>query len=384
MSSPRPSIRPARCLLAVGLLGLLLAIPALATAGEAVRVLVSEGRARLALAGAGLTVADPSGRQLLAQLPSGGGLHLTLQRKAVLVAETGRSAAVAVAWPGPGALVRLEGRDYRGRVEVYPVDGGLAAVNVVDLEEYVQGVIKDEIPAGWPAEVAKAMAITARTYALYRMEQQAGKLFHVRSTTASQVYGGATGEDPRTTWAVQSTRGQILLFGGRPLPAFYHSCSGGATEDGMDVFGLEFDMVVGGPDPFSRGCPHALWVERRSARQIERDLARAGHPVGRVHGFQELLRSRTGRILQIAVLHSRGTLVLSGRHFREALGNELVRSMDFEVQGSGETFTFVGRGWGHGVGLSQWGAKEMADLAYTHRDILKHYYPLATIGQYQP
>jgi stage II sporulation protein D len=252
---------------------------------------------------------------------------------------------------------------------------------VVELEDYVQGVIKDEIPPGWPAEAAKAMAVIARTYAAYQMEQQAGNLFHVRSTTASQMYGGATGEDPRTTWAVQVTRGQVLVFGGRPISAFYHSCSGGATEDASDIFGLNFDMIVGVEDPFSGACPHALWVQRLTARQIEEALRRAGHAVGRVTGFQDLVRSRTGRILQIAVQHSAGTLVLEGRRLREALGNEVIRSMDVEISADAQGFTFVGRGWGHGVGLSQWGAKEMADLAYSYRDILKFYYPLADIGR---
>jgi stage II sporulation protein D len=73
-------------------------------------------------------------------------------------------------------------------------------------------------------------------------------------------------------------------------------------------------------------------------------------------------------------------LVLEGRRFREALGNEVLRSTDFEVRTDGTAFTFVGRGSGHGVGMSQWGAKEMADLAYQHRDILKYYYPLATVA----
>jgi stage II sporulation protein D len=198
------------------------------------------------------------------------------------------------------------------------------------------------------------------------------------------MYGGATGEDARTTWAVQSTRGQVLAFGGWPISAFYHSCSGGATEDATDIFGLSFDMIVGVQDPFSGACPHALWLQRLTARQIESGLSRAGYGVGHVTAIQDLVRSRTGRILQIAVLHAKGSLVLEGRRFREALGNEVIRSMDFEVRADPQGFTFVGRGWGHGVGLSQWGAKEMADLAYSHQDILKFYYPLADIGQYRP
>jgi stage II sporulation protein D len=278
--------------------------------------------------------------------------------------------------------VNLEAQAYRGRLEVQRLNGSLAAVNVVDLEEYLQGVLKDEIPPGWPAEAAQAMAVAARTYAIYMMEQNPGGIVHLRATTASQVYGGATGEDPRTSWAVQATRGQILTFGGQPIPAFYHSCSGGATEDALDVFGPNFDTIIGVRDQFSLSCPYALWIERLSSREIGQALQRGGYSIGQLLRIEDLQRSRTGRILRLAIHHTRGTLTLEGKRFREVLGNELIRSTDFEVRADTGGYTFVGRGWGHGVGLSQWGAKEMADLAYQHQDILKFYYPLATIESF--
>jgi stage II sporulation protein D len=348
---------------------------------ETVRVLLAEGRPTLVVGSGGpLTLTDAGGRRVLAQRTTGGGYRLAPSHQAVLVRETGHSASGVVAWTADGSVLTLDGQPFRGRLDVVAANGTLTAVNVVELESYLQGVLKDEIPAGWPAEASKAMAIAARTYAVYQRVQNPGALFHLRATTASQVYKGARGEDARTNWAVQATRGQILAFGGQPLPAFYHSCSGGATEDATDVFGLEFDTVPGVKDDFSKACPNALWIERLTPRQIEGGLLRAGYQVGRILAIQDLIRSRTGRILRIEVRHARGALVLEGRRFREALGNEILRSTDFEVRADGNAFTFVGRGSGHGVGMSQWGAKEMADLAYQHRDILKFYYPLATVA----
>jgi len=375
---PRPGRVFALAALAVCSMG----IPGRALAETpAVRVLVAEGRTSLTVAsGGGLTITDASGQRMLAQRGDREPLRLLLKGDMVVIRETGTSASTVIVWPGRLSTVDLEGQAYRGRLEVRRLNEALAAVNVVDLEEYLQGVLKDEIPPGWPAEAAKAMAVVARTYAVYQMEQNLGDFFHLRATTASQAYGGATGEDARTSWAVQTTRGEILTFAGQPIPAFYHSCSGGATEDALDVFGPNFDTVVGVKDDFSLGCPYVLWVERLSAQQIERALQRAGYSIGRPLGIQDVVRSRTGRILRLAVYHSRGVLTLEGKRFREALGNDLIRSTDFEVRADTGGFTFVGRGWGHGVGLSQWGAKEMADLAYQHQDILKFYYPLAEIG----
>jgi stage II sporulation protein D len=367
--------------LVTGVVTFLAVMTSTAARAQTVRVLIVEGKPAVRVASAGgVTLADSSGRFVLARTERGEAYRLVPFRQAVQVRETGASAAPVVVWPGRGAQVTVDGQAYRGRLEVHRVGPGLTVVNVVQLEDYLQGVLKDEIPTGWPLEAAKAVAVAARTYAVYQMDQNAGTLFDLRATTASQVYGGAVGEDPRTTAAVEATRGQILTFAGQPFPAFYHACSGGNTEDAVDVFGVNFDMVVGVKDDFSLGCPYGLWVERLTPSQVERALARAGYSLGRVLGIQDLLRSRTGRILQIAVQHSGGTLVLEGRRFREALGTEAIRSTDFQVRADAGGFTFVGRGWGHGAGLSQWGAKEMADMAYHYREILRFYYPLAEVA----
>ncbi|RPJ56354.1 MAG: SpoIID/LytB domain-containing protein, partial [Acidobacteria bacterium] len=345
-------------------LTVLAALPRRAGAAEQVRVLISEGKSGVTVASAGgLTLTDATGRRILLQRAAPSPVRVLAQRQAVLVPEVGATLPVVLAWPGRLPTVSLDGQAYRGRLELRRLNGGLATVNVVEMEDYLQGVLKDEIPPGWPAEAAKAMAVAARTYAAFRMRENPGALFHVRATTASQVYGGATGEDARTSWAVQATAGQILTFAQQPFPAFYHSCSGGTTEDALDVFGLEFDMVVGVADDYSRGCPHALWIARLSAADIERALARAGYPARGLRKIEPLLRSRGGRVLRLAVSHGGGRSMLEGKRFREAIGYDVVRSTDFEVRSDAGGFTFVGRGSGHGVGLSQWGAKEMADLA---------------------
>jgi stage II sporulation protein D (peptidoglycan lytic transglycosylase) len=381
MSQPRAS-RPRRTVALAALVLCLLALTGARNAeAQPVRVLLAEGRKAVTVASVGgLTITDPTGLRILAQQAGGAPFHLLLQKNSVMVREARVLAATLLVWPGRTTLLELDGQPFRGRLEVLPVNGGLSVVNVVELEDYLQGVLKDEIPPGWPAEAAMAMAIAARTYAVFQRQQNPSALFYLRATTASQVYGGAGGEDARTSWAVQATRGQILTFGGQPISAFYHSCSGGATENALDVFGLNFDTVVGVKDDFSLNCPYALWVERLTAQQVQRALAQAGYTIGQILQLQVLARSRSGRILSLAVQHTQGRLVLEGKRFREALGNELIRSTDFEVETDVGGFTFVGRGSGHGVGLSQWGAKEMADLAYQHRQILKFYYPLAEIG----
>jgi stage II sporulation protein D len=373
--------RPGWTLVLASLAACLAGIPGWAAAAQDVRVLVAEGRAGLTVASSGgLTITDATGRRILAQRGGGAPLRLASKRRAVVVRGTRASAPLLVIRAGGLSTLDLDGQAFHGFLEVRRLNGGLAAVNVVDLEEYVQSVVRSEIPPGWPFEAAKAMAVAARTYAIYQREQNPDEFFHLRATTASQVYAGAAGADVRVSLAVQATRGEILTFGGQPIPAFYHSCSGGATEDALEVFGPNFDIIVGVKDDFSLNCPYSFWIERLSAEQVERSLQRAGYSVGRILRIEDLLRSGTGRILRLAVLHTGGTLILEGKRFRGALGNDIIRSTDFDARADTGFFTFAGRGWGHGVGLSQWGAKEMADLAYQHQDILKFYYPLAQIG----
>jgi stage II sporulation protein D len=373
--------RLGRVLAPASLAACLVGIPGWAAAAQDVRVLVAEGRTGLTVASSGgLTITDAAGRRILAQRGGGAPLRLASKGGAVGIRDTRASASLLVIRAGGFSTVELDGQAFHGFLEVRRLNGGLAAVNVVDLEEYVQGVVRSEIPPGWPFEAAKAMAVAARTYAIYQREQNPDDFFHLRATTASQVYAGAAGADVRVSLAVQATRGEILTFGGQAIPAFYHACSGGATEDALDVFGPNFDIIVGVKDDFSLSCPYSFWIERLPAEQVERALQRAGYPIGRILRIEDLLRSGTGRILRLAVLHTGGTLILEGKRFRGALGNDIIRSTDFEAHADTGFFTFAGRGWGHGVGLSQWGAKEMADLAYQHQDILKFYYPLARIG----
>lgn len=361
-----------------------LAVPGRALAASSpsqgpIRVLVAEGRPLIRASGpAGLRVAAAGEGAILSQGRANEPISLLPVSRGVAL--RGGPAAPAVVLSAPdGGPVSVEGRPYRGRVEVHHVDGGLAAVNVLRLEEYLQGVLSAEVPPHWPLEAMKAQAVAARTYALYQMGQNPGALFHVRATTASQVYAGLNGEDPRASLAIQETRGLILALQGQPIAALYHADSGGQTEDGSDVFGQEYGYLVGVEDGFDLASPYYLWQASLSREAIQQALREAGVRVGRILGVEALGRSRTGRVLRVRVRHAWGSTELEGKVFRQLMGNDLIRSTKFVVREEGGTLIFVGNGWGHGVGLSQWGAKGMAELAYSFLDILQYYYPTAQV-----
>jgi stage II sporulation protein D len=222
-----------------------------------VRVLIAEGRRAVTVSSTSpFTAVDAMGATY--RLPIG---PLTLRSDLVLPSAAGPGTANAVQplviRPGKKALLLLDGRAYRGKLEVVPQGEFLRVVNVVALESYLQGVVAGEVPYSWPAEVLKAQAVAARSYALANLVK--GKPFDLYSDVRSQVYLGVAGEKPSTTRAVTATAGEVVLYGGKVATTYYFSTSGGKTASAVDVFGFDVPYLVSRPDPWDKASPHHRW-----------------------------------------------------------------------------------------------------------------------------
>ena len=225
------------------------------TSTDQVRVLLEEGRPALTISSASpFRVTDASGQRT--KLPAG---PLVLTPKLKLPSPTGRPLRA----PGPLVFtagktpLSLDGRQYRGKLQVTRQGALLQAVNIVGIEAYAAGVIAGEMPHTWPAEALKAQAVAARSYALSHLVQ--GKPFDLYSDPRSQVYGGLAGERPETSAAVRATAGQVLLYGGKVASTFYFSSSGGKTASAADVFGFSVPYLVSRPDPWDTLSPYHSW-----------------------------------------------------------------------------------------------------------------------------
>lgn len=220
-----------------------------------VRVLLVEGRRALALSSTvPYTVVDGSGQTY--RLGKG---PLPLKKGLVLTTTKGRVRAVSplVFRPGRNAPLALEGRLYRGQLEIVAEDGFMRVVNALPLETYLQGVVAGEVPHTWPMEALEAQAVAARSYALATRVD--GKPFDLYADVRSQVYLGVAGEKPRTTDAVRATAGQVVLYGGRVATTYYFSTSGGKTASAADVFGFSVPYLVSRPDPWDKASPYHRW-----------------------------------------------------------------------------------------------------------------------------
>ncbi len=340
---------------------------------------------------------------------------------------------VAVLPPKAGAAIEVNRRQYRGSVSIHRTAGknGLTVVNTLPLEEYLYGIIAREISPAWPAEAVKAQAVAARTYALHSLGKHRSDGYDVCATTDCQVYGGKTAEDARATKAVDETRGLVVTHKGKPIPAYFHGSGGGFTENSENVWGGHHPALRGVAD-FDQNSSHFRWEKQLTQKELEAALESAGIRIGSLQSIEispltkppvkAFDRGVSGRIKELRFVGSSGSTVVSGAKLRTILGlNSTLfdikvtlpaeKSVQFEITDSygdrdlktvpinvkplpgkadkpnirsisgraNETIVFTGYGWGHGIGLSQWGAKAMAekapagDTAY-FREILKHYY----------
>ena len=342
-----------------------------------VRVAILEGVASVDLsAERGLVVSDPQSRRPHFSYPNPTPLRVSLGRGQGMEVGPRLLPVSAISLEAiRGGEIKIGAREYAGLVDIFRMEGGLLVVNQLSLEEYVTGALRGEISDKWPLETLKAQAVAIRTYAVYHQLLNQAKVYHLAAGTQYQNYAGRVSPTSPLWVAVRETLGQLLALGGQLIAAFYHTDSGGWTERSDLVFSGEMAALRGARDEFSVSSPHARWTLELPLRDLRDLLRRARVGVGEIREMEILDRSESLRVQRLEIRHGQGSLQLRGVDFRRIVGYDTLKSTLFAVSVQGERAIFQGRGWGHGVGLSQYGAKEMGERGYSYREILAHYYP---------
>ena len=291
----------------------------------------------------------------------------------------------------PGFLVEsagkpllINGRSYRDQLRVLPgPNRDLWVINVLPLEEYLVGLINFEISSQWPMEAVKAQVVAARTYAFYQGSNRAGEPYDVDSGVSDQVYGGTGKEDARSRRAVGETRGEMLLYQGSPIFAVYSSCCGGRTEAGEYMWAGTFPYLRSVECTYCLDSPHFLWNYSVDGERLASSLGGGAAFEVRISGLDIDERSPSRRVLKLFIQTERSRRLVSGKDFRRLLGYDQLRSTNFILTEKDGGFLFSGLGWGHGVGLCQWGTRGMAEAGADYRTILKSYYQGVDIGKVQ-
>lgn len=373
-----------------------------------------------------------------------------------------------------------ESRCYRGVIQVVPGQGkGLTAVNVVDFEEYLYGVVPCEMSASWPIEALKAQAVAARSMAVYQYNRFLSRGYNLVDTTSSQVYRGITSEHPNTNKAVDDTCGELAMYNGKVAETVYFASSGGHTENVKYVWGNQVDYLSGVADPFESEEDHRYWTRTITLEELEKCVADDGVDIGKVKGMEIVSWTNSGRVKELHIIGSKDVYKLDREGVRTFFGpskegslrstmykfepykaggkkekmnlmakkNEIATKVALQSSGdltekelegliiigredanfvsdepvfvmsandlveldvvtedmskpsedddhdtpnfeTDEDFvpsdstrvvygdvTLYGKGYGHGVGMSQTGAKGMAAAGYDYEEIIEYYYP---------
>ena len=351
-------------------------------AADHVRVALSEQADRVTVASAGdLRLEMPSGDRIdvasgMTMIPRGQELQVDDQPVRVnRLAVRGTHKELRVTLQGPPSEATSEQWAVYGSLDITVRDGHLLVVNLVDLEDYVAGVVSSEVNPGWHAELLRTQAVAARTYVLHKKLENADQPFDVYASVQDQVYTGRKKVNDAVLDAVRRTRGQVLTYEGRPIFAVYSSTTAGPTEDAMNVWSKDLPYLKGVDCPFDQESPWYEWQATIPFDVVESRLREQGYPVGWLATLAPYRMTNAGRVKDVRILHSRGELVVTGQEFRRLLGYAKVRSTRFSIERIDRHVVFAGKGAGHGVGLCQWGAKEMAELGYPYQSILRYYYP---------
>lgn len=316
--------------------------------------------------------------------------------------------------PDSGTNISVEGKPYRGSFVFRAVRDCILTINVLDIDDYIKGVLPSEIGYLKPNQYAAscAQAIAARSYALSKLDEKKGDAYDLNATVMDQVYNGAACEHEMASRAVDETRGYVCAFVGQPVRTYYSACCGGHTADirvGWPwktpypyLYGVRDTVPGSGGESLCRESKHFRWRVHWSGaalasvlrRTLPDELKISPREVGRIEDIRVLGTSPDGRATGIEIATDRGKYQVIGDRIRWVLrpnpgSDAILKSTLFKIEISrmGDRIASVdmlGGGNGHGIGMCQTGAIRMAELGYSPVDILRHYYPGAKIQRLYP
>ncbi|MDH5559965.1 MAG: SpoIID/LytB domain-containing protein [Deltaproteobacteria bacterium] len=271
---------------------------------------------------------------------------------------------------------------YLGDIEVKPYKNGLYIINHIPTELYLEGVLNAEISTKWNMEVVKAQSVIARTFALFKRQQRKNNPWHLTSDHSDQVYYGVDISDSRGKFAINATQGMVVDYRGKLAQTFYHSNCGGMTEDPGNLWQYSLPYLKIKEVPFGKNDPRYYWETSLSDAEIRKILRKNGIYTNNIQNIVINEKTSSNRAYEL-LFTGKTNYTLLASNFRKAAGYRKFQSLMFEVVKIPGGYHFRGQGHGHGVGLCQWAAKEMAEEGYKFDEILRFFYSPINIRRYK-
>ncbi|MEN3013083.1 MAG: SpoIID/LytB domain-containing protein [Endomicrobiia bacterium] len=285
--------------------------------------------------------------------------------------------------------ISIDGKFYPGTIEIFSKNKSLILVNVLDIENYLYGVIPYEVVSSWPDEMLKVQAIIARTYTISHLGRHKYDGYDVCSTFHCQVYNGISEKmHQRVKEAVDATRGLVIVdkIKNTPIQAYYHAACGGATDNVVEIWGdvCSFRYLCGVKCDFCKNSPYYQWEYEIKIEEFIKTLNKNGFSLKNIKKLQILSYTKNGRAKEIKIITENLPLIVKAEDLRKMFGYTSIKSTkinDIEIRN--KNIIFSGKGWGHGVGLCQWGAATLAFKGKSFKEIISYYYPFTTVKKYR-
>jgi stage II sporulation protein D len=274
----------------------------------------------------------------------------------------------------PAGYLSCNSKSFRGDMIIYCVRDSIMVVNRLELDKYLYGVLPCEVSHSWDKEILKAQAVAARTFAIYNRLKNTIPEYDLDSGVASQVYKGRDVEAKSTNDAIDETSGEVLAYNGDVIQAFFHANSGGKTASSEEVWGGKNDYLVSVDDPYSQQSKGYKWNYKISRTKLSSIISNNKPGIGTIYEMFITDRTDSNRVNKIKIKGSDGEMMIKAKDIRAWIGVDQLRSTNFTISLNDDSFVFDGFGWGHGVGLSQEGARELAKEGRTYKEILFYYY----------
>jgi stage II sporulation protein D len=278
--------------------------------------------------------------------------------------------------------LKLNSKRYRGILEFYKkkidLNYKLKIINLLSCNEYLYGVVCSEMPHNWPEQALKAQAVAARTYLLSSINNKTHKDFDICDKVHCQVYKGLDSEYSRVNDFIDETENKCIVYNDKIINAYFFSSSGGNTDDVENVWGNKIDYLIGIDDKYESECK--IWKCKFSKNDIQEILDKKNIDLGEIIDLSIDEINKNNRVNKILISGSKSNLILSKQSiinfFNSIKTGFLSRNFYIEKNDTSDGFEIIfnGKGYGHGVGMSQYGAKGMSDSGFNFIEILKFYY----------
>ncbi len=272
-------------------------------------------------------------------------------------------------------FIKLNKSKYQGKLRMIPKKAErFSVVEEINVEDYLPGVVESEMPAKWKDNAILAQVIAARTYAVYQKKIKANAQYHFDKRDLA--YSGSYTSHPKPKGLVEKSRGVIMVYDWGIFPGYFHSTCGGHTEDVNMVLGLKSILPLSGVScGYCKKSKFYRWKKVIEKSTIEERLRDFGIKVKGLSGITAEKIGPGGHCSTIKIKYSKGTKRLNANEFRLMVGPNYLSSTAFKVKDNGSSLIFKGKGWGHGIGLCQYGTQGMARSGYKWFEILRRYYP---------